>query len=175
VALAVAGISLAIGLGPAKLRLDYVGVGASLLAAFSFAYYNIGGHGILTRYDHWLVLLYTTLGAALFWIFINPPWKVLAAHYSAAQWWFLLVFALVSVLAPFSFYFAGLKHLEPTRAIIVSCLEPVFSILIAALALGELINPLQSIGIVLVLTAIVLVQRPDREGPSPIAVIEPVD
>ena len=173
VTLAVAGISIAIGLGPARLRLDYVGVIAALLAAFSFAFYNIGGHNILARYDHWLVLLYTTLGAALFWLFINPPWKIAAAHYSAAQWLFLLVFALVSVLAPFSFYFAGLRHLEPTRAIIVSCLEPVFSILIAALALGEGISPLQTVGIVLVLNAIVLVQRPDTKGPP--LVIEPVD
>jgi drug/metabolite transporter (DMT)-like permease len=50
----------------------------------------------------------------------------------------MLVFSLVSVLGPFSCYFAGLQHLEPTRAIVASCLEPVFSILIAALVLGEL-------------------------------------
>jgi drug/metabolite transporter (DMT)-like permease len=74
---------------------------------------------------------------------------------------------VLSVLIPFAFYFAGLQHLEPTRAIIVSCLEPVFSILITALALGELIRPPQIVGIVFVLAAIVVVQR----CPHPPAVI----
>jgi len=92
----------------------------------------------------------------------------MAAQYSAAQWLFLLVFSLVSVLAPFSFYFAGLQHLEPTRAIIVSCLEPVFSIVIAAVALGEVMRPLQILGIVLVLAAITVAQLPDR-------LIEPIE
>ena len=73
------------------------------------------------------------------------------------------IFSLVSVLAPFSLYFAGLQHLEPTRAIVVSCLEPVFSIVIAAVTLGEVMRPLQTVGIVLVLVAIVVVQLPDRK------------
>ena len=98
---------------------------------------------------------------------VNPPWKVAAAHYSGEQWLFLLLFSLISVLAPFSFYFAGLQHLEPTRAIVVSCLEPVFSIIIAAIALGEIMRPLQVAGIVLVLAAIVVVQLPDGGPPSP--------
>jgi drug/metabolite transporter (DMT)-like permease len=86
----------------------------------------------------------------------------MAAHYSFPQWLFLLLFSLLSVLAPFSFYFAGLQHLEPTRAIIVSCLEPVFSIVIAAIVLGELMRPLQILGIVFVLAAITVAQLPDR-------------
>ena len=91
------------------------------------------------------------------------------------QWLFLLVFSLVSVMAPFSFYFAGLQHLEPTRAIVVSCLEPVFSILLAALVLGELMRPMQALGIVLVLVAIVVVQLPDRKLREEISVLEPIE
>jgi len=79
------------------------------------------------------------------------------------------------VLGPFSFYFAGLQHLEPTRAIVVSCLEPVFSIVITAVALGEVMRPLQSAGIVLVLIAIVVVQLPDRRIEESISVIEPIE
>jgi drug/metabolite transporter (DMT)-like permease len=169
VGLAVAGIALVIGvIGKGELRLDTIGIFAALLAAFSFAFYNIAGHNILERRDRWIVLLYTTGSASLFWLLLNPPWKLIAAHYSATQWLFLLLFSLVSVLAPFSFYFAGLQHLEPTRAIIVSCLEPVFSIVIAAIALGEVMRPLQVTGIVFVLAAIVVVQLPDR-------LVEPIE
>jgi DME family drug/metabolite transporter len=163
VGLAITGIALVIGvLGGSGLRLDTIGVSAALLAAFSFAFYNIGGHDILARRDRWIVLLYTTGSASLFWLLINPPWKLMAAHYSGAQWLFLALFSLLSVLAPFSFYFAGLQHLEPTRAIIVSCLEPVFSIVIAAVALREVMRPLQVLGIVFVLAAITVAQLPGR-------------
>ena len=169
VGLAVTGIALVIGVsGRSGLRLDTVGLFAALLAAFSFAFYNIGGHDILARRDRWIVLLYTTASASLFWLLVNPPWKLMAAHYSAAQWLFLVLFSLLSVLAPFSFYFAGLQHLEPTRAIIVSCLEPVFSIVIAALVLGEVMRPPQIVGIVFVLAAITVAQLPDR-------LVEPIE
>jgi drug/metabolite transporter (DMT)-like permease len=175
VGLAVTGIALVIGMfGGGGLRLDAVGLFAALLAAFSFAFYNIGGHDILARRDRWVVLLYTTCSASLFWLLVNPPWKLIAAHYSAAQWLFLLLFSLLSVLAPFAFYFAGLQHLEPTRAIVVSCLEPVFSIVIAAIALGELMRPLQVVGIVFVLAAITVVQLPNRRSGT-VTVVEPIE
>lgn len=176
VALALTGTALVTGLfGSGGLRLDAIGIAAALCAAFSFAFYNIGGHSMLARYDHWMVLLYTTLTASLFWIVIDPPWKIVAAHYSGEQWLFLFGFSMISVLAAFAFYFAGLRHLEPTRAIIASCLEPVFSIVLAAIALGEVLRGLQGLGIVLVLGAIVVVQIPDRKTHEPAMVVEPVD
>jgi len=175
VGLAVLGSALAIGVvGAGGFRLNPIGVLAALLAAVSFAFYNIAGHRLLARYDRWIVLLYTTFSAAAFWIFVNPPWKVVAAHYSAAQWTFLAVFAVISMLAPFSLYFAGLQYLEPTRAIVVSCLEPVFSIVLAALLLGEGLRPVQAVGIVIVLAAIVIVQLPERAG-GECAVVEPIE
>src|SRR5438045_435774 len=176
VGLAVAGIAMVIGVvGPGTFRLDPLGVVAALLAAFSFAFYNIGGHSILARYDRWTVLLYTTFSASLFWIVVNPPWKIAAAHYSGGQWLFLLGFSLISVLGPFSFYFAGLQHLEPTRAVVVSCLEPVFSIVIAAIVLGEILRPTQIIGMVMVLAAIMVVQLPDRKSRESLPAVEPLE
>jgi DME family drug/metabolite transporter len=175
VGLAVVGSALAIGIvGAGGFRLDPVGVSAAMLAAVSFAFYNVAGHRILARHDRWIVLLYTTFSAGVFWMIVNPPWKLVAAHYSGLQWSFLLVFAVVSVLAPFSLYFAGLQHLEPTRAIVASCLEPVFSIVLAAILLGEALRPIQTLGIVVVLAAIVIVQLPVREEAG-VTVVEPIE
>jgi drug/metabolite transporter (DMT)-like permease len=176
VALAVAGCALAVGLiGSGHFRMDVVGVTAALLSAFSFAFYNVGGHNVLARYDRWKVLMWVLVGTSAFWICVNPPWKIVAAHYGRQQWEFMLVFSLVSVLGPFSCYFAGLQYLEPTRAIVASCLEPVFSIVIAAVVLGELVRPTQTVGIVLVLIAIVLIQLPERAAPSEKLVVEPIE
>lgn len=175
VGLAVAGCALAVGFVGAGFRMDALGVTAALLAAFSFAFYNVGGHLVLARYDRWKVLLWVLVATSTFWIVVNPPWKIVAAHYGRAQWGFMLVFSLLSVLGPFSCYFAGLQHLEPTRAIVASCLEPVFSIVIAALVLGELLRPTQTVGIVLVLVAIVLIQLPERTARGEELLVEPIE
>jgi len=119
------------------------------------------------------VLLFTTLSASLFWIVVNPPNRIIAAHYSGTAWLFLLIFAMLSVLLPFSLYFAGLQHLEPTKAIVASCLEPVFTILIAAVALKEVVGPFQGLGIAMVLCAILVVQIPARADSQP--PVGPVD
>jgi DME family drug/metabolite transporter len=178
VAVAIAGIALTIGIVGGKsatpLHLDRYGFLAALVASFSFAFYNVGGHHLLARYDRWRVLVWTLTSAAVFWLFWNPPWKVFAAHYAPAQWGFLFVFSMISVLGSFSLYFLGLQHLEPTRAIIASCLEPVFSILLAAALLGEGLRPVQTLGIVLVLSAIVIVQLPGR-GAQEAVVVEPIE
>jgi drug/metabolite transporter (DMT)-like permease len=180
VLVAVAGIFLAIGMiggkSAAPLRLDSYGLIAAVLASFSFAFYNVGGHSILARHDRWRVLVWTLTSAAVFWLIVNPPWKVVAAHYTPAQWAFLFVFSMISVLGSFSLYFLGLQHLEPTRAIIASCLEPVFSILLAAVLLGEGVRPIQTLGSVLVLSAIVIVQLPGREAAERDAVVvDPIE
>lgn len=176
VILAVIGCALVIGLiGAGRFQVNAIGLVAAILASFSFAFYNIGGHDILARYDRWKVLLYTLASAAAFWLIVNPPWKIVAAHYDHGQWLFLFVFAMTSVLLPFSLYFGGLQHLEPTSAIVTSCLEPVFSIILAAILLNETVRPLQVLGIVVVLSATVLVQMPERGVREEVAIVEPIE
>jgi len=180
VLVALAGIGLTIGIvgghSASPMRFDTYGLIAAMLASFSFAFYNVGGHGILARHDRWRVLVWTLMSAAVFWLVVNPPWKVIAAHYAPAQWGFLFVFSMISVLGSFSLYFLGLQHLEPTRAIIASCLEPVFSILLAAALLGEGVRPIQMLGIVLVLSAIVIVQLSGRGAADRQAVmVDPIE
>jgi len=181
VGIAIAGIALTIGIvgghAGSPLRLDSYGLIAALLASFSFAFYNVGGHRILARYDRWRVLAWTLTSAAVFWLFVNPPWKIAAAHYTFSQWAFLFLFSMISVMCSFSLYFLGLQHLEPTRAIIASCLEPVFSILLAAAFLSEGVRPIQTLGIILVLSAIVIVQMPGRGAAAAAesVVVEPIE
>src|SRR5260370_37672836 len=79
---ALAGTALVIGLigaeqnaGPAS-RLDSYGLIAAGLAAFSFAFYNVGGHSILGRYDRWRGLIWTFVSASTLWILLSPPWHI---------------------------------------------------------------------------------------------------
>jgi len=185
VVLAVVGCAFAVGeiaaqskfpwLGLSGVRFNTVGVIAAELAAISFAFYNVYAQHLLQTYQRWTVLVYALFGAATFWIVVNPPWNIVRHHYTTGQWAFMLVFSMTSMLIPFSFYFAGLQHLDPTRAIVTSCLEPVWAILLTAMFLGELVSPIQVLGMVIVLSATVLIQRPDQLHREPTIAVEPIE
>lgn len=170
VVVAIAGSVLAVGvlrrtvgfpwltLARGSLHYDRLGVAAALLAAVSWAFYNIYGRDLIATRDRWSVQAWALTGAALAWLAINPPWRIVAAHYSWRQWLFMALFSLTSILIPNSLYLIGLQHLDATRAIVTSCLEPVLSVLLAALVLGEGVAAVQAAGIVLVLASTLLVQ-----------------
>ena len=185
VALAVAGCALAVGLfacrpnfpwlGLSGVRFSSVGVLAAELAAISFAFYNVYAQHLLQTYSRWTVLVYALFWSAAFWAVVNPPWRIAAQHYTAGQWTFLAVFSMTSMLVPFSFYFSGLQHLDPTRAVVTSCLEPVFAIVLTALLLGEGVSSIQTVGMLIVLAATIMVQRPDRAHREPTIAVEPIE
>jgi drug/metabolite transporter (DMT)-like permease len=59
---------------------------------------------------------------------------------------------------PFGLYFVGINYIRSTRASITATLEPISAGFIAYLFLGEVLEPLQILGGVLVIVAIVLLQ-----------------
>ncbi len=158
VALALIGIALTIGLFQSDIKLDLQGTAAALLASFSFAFYNIAGQQLVSRHHPFRIMFYVLLASALFWLVVNPPWRLAAQHYAPGQWGFLFVFACLSTLLPYFFFFSGLKYLDPTRAVIASCLEPVFAVLFAATFVGEGVRAAQVAGILAVLAATVMAQ-----------------
>ena len=73
-------------LGLSGVRFNTIGVLAAELAAISFAFYNVYAQHLLQTYSRWTVLVYALLWSAAFWIVVNPPWKIVAQHYSGGQW-----------------------------------------------------------------------------------------
>jgi drug/metabolite transporter (DMT)-like permease len=159
VALALAGIALTMGLFRAGTRLTLLGAGAGLIASFSFALYNILAPALVRRNHPLKVMFYALASAAALWAILSPPWRLLAVNYNATQWRFLFLFACLSMLVPYVLYFNGLKYLDATQAVIASCLEPVFAVLLAAQFAGESIRGLQVAGILAVLGATVMAQQ----------------
>jgi len=164
---AMAGTALAIGLFHSDAKLSTISIGAALLASFGYAFYNVAGQGLVTRNHQFTVMFYVLLSSATLWLVLDPPWRLAAQHLSTGQWEFLFVFACLSMVLPYTLYFSGLKYLDPTRAVITSCLEPVFAILFAVIFGFEMLRPLQVLGIFAVLAATVLVQLNPKAPPLP--------
>lgn len=158
VGLAMIGIALSVGLFQSvDIRPDGRGVAAAMVAGLCFSFYIVTGQGLVARNHQLKVMTYALLGSAALWIVVNPPWRFIAQHYSTGQWFFLFLFSCFSILLPYVLYFTGLKYLDPTRAVVTSCLEPVFATLLAVTFLNETLRGMQVLGIVAVLAATVMV------------------
>ena len=55
------GSALAIGIFRSGIKLAWLGIGSSLLAAFSFSFYNVLGRDLVRRHDRWKVMTFAML------------------------------------------------------------------------------------------------------------------
>ncbi|MGA9117359.1 MAG: EamA family transporter [Bacteroidota bacterium] len=158
-AASLAGCFLAVGgYDPGVLRLTPPALLTGAASVLCFAFLSVFARRPLARYSVWTVMFYALGSASLFWLAVHPPWGAGAPLPDGETWAELAALAVVSILIPHSLYFAGLRRVPPSRAVITGTFEPVVAILTAALFLGELLEPLQIAGAGIVLGAIGLLQ-----------------
>jgi drug/metabolite transporter (DMT)-like permease len=76
---------------------------------------------------------------------------------TAAGWGWLACLAVVSTVAAISLFFAGLRRAGPTTASILATVEPLVTVVLAFLILGETLGAMQLGGGALVLTGALVV------------------
>ncbi len=82
-------------------------------------------------------------------------------------WIAIIAIALISTVLAFTTFFAGLKRIGPTSASTLSTFEPIVAVILAAIVLGESISPVELLGGVLILAAVVVLTRGDKWGRKP--------
>jgi DME family drug/metabolite transporter len=170
--LSLSGIFLAIGAyNPEIIQGNAIGIIYALIAAISFSIFNISGKSLTEKYSIWTGLIYLLGAATLFWGFINTPMEILKANYSFEDWKVFGIIAVISILIPYSLYYYGLHHIQSSKAIIISTLEPIVAIITEWLFLDGRMGIVQVIGALFVITAIVMLQR-DSKNTEPILVQE---
>jgi drug/metabolite transporter (DMT)-like permease len=78
---------------------------------------------------------------------------------TTAGWLAVVAIALVSTVAAITLYFAGLERIGPTRASTLSTVEPLVTVTLAAIVLGETIAPVQLAGGALILAAVIVLAK----------------
>ncbi len=146
---------------PETWKFNAVGIAYAFGAAFSFCYFNIQGARMSARVNVRTSLIYALGASSAFWLLVNPPGRVFSAGFGLRDWLTFVGYSLISILIPFSLYYAGLKWLPPTHAVITATLEPIFAIFFAFLLVGERISPFGILGAFGVMGAVVLLQKRD--------------
>ncbi len=146
------------------ITINHLGLLTGLASAFCWSFTNIWLKRLLKQYNVWTCLVYAFISGVLFWIIINPPSKIIDAHYSLETWEMFFGFAVISILIPHSLYFSGMRYLTASRGIITATFEPIVAIASAFFIVNELLTPVQIVGAILVITAIAILQMKQEES-----------
>jgi drug/metabolite transporter, DME family len=153
------GCALALGVvAKGVSKVNAIGVASAFASALCYAFLLVFGKHLTRRYALATYLFYALMGAFIFWVVVNPPWMFVAQVGTWRLAGLLFLFAMISVLLPYIFFFMGLQRVPASRAGIVSTWEPVWITIAGWIVLGERLAPSQLLGVGLVLAAIIIIE-----------------
>ena len=157
VALALAGSVLTVGRAGDGRPL---GIFLAVLAAVIYSAYILTGSRLPAGVAPTASTAVVTTAAALVYAGVVA---VRGAHLPVTQdgWVAVGGIALVGTVFAIGFFLAGLELVGAVRASVYSAVEPVFTLGLAALVLGEAVTPLRIAGGALIVLAVVLLARAD--------------
>ncbi len=153
--------------GSGAVAFDALGFGLALLAAASQTVYitvsrhgypSVGGVQVIA-----FVMLLGAVGYAITAAAVGALPDLTFPFRSPGAWPILLFAGFVGGGFPALLFLTGIRWIGGTRTSILALFEPVTGVLLAALLLGEALQPVQIVGGALVLAAAALLQR-DREA-----------
>jgi drug/metabolite transporter (DMT)-like permease len=147
--------------------LDLTGVAAGLLAAVGFAAYAWGAERSGKSYSPLTTLLWFSGSATALWLVIAPPWRFPFHQLAGGEHLLAAAYVcLIGTLGGFVAAFAAVRLIPAARASVVMTLEPALAAGLAWPALGEVLEPVQMAGGVIVLCAIAWIQSQRSAGPE---------
>ena len=153
----VSGLAGGVSLGPLVLL-------AGLGSGFFYALYTIFARVALRRYDSMTVTAYTFLMGALGSLPLGKAAdtaSLLAAD--PVLLWSCLGIGLVSTVLPYVLYTWGLQRMDSGRAAILVAVEPLVGAVLGMACYGEPHDLPKLAGILLILAAILLLNRPEKQ------------
>jgi drug/metabolite transporter (DMT)-like permease len=156
--IAFAGLVLVLFVGEPA-HLDALGVALALGAAVAYTGYILVSDRVLgASVEPLLLAAFVCAGAAAsFGVAAGVSGEV-DLSFDAIGWLWIGLIGGVSTVTAIGLFFAGIKRVGPSRASIISTIEPLVTVGLAALVFGEGLSPVQLAGGALVLGSVVLLQ-----------------
>ena len=142
--------------------LTVTGLLLGLGSGIGYGLYSILGTIALRKYSPYTVTTYTFLIAAAGSWFVCSP-ADLISRFAAGNPVEIALFScltgLVTAVIPFLAYTLGLRTVEASKAGILATIEPMVATLVGMIVFSEPLTLLSGLGIVLILTAVILLNR----------------
>jgi drug/metabolite transporter, DME family len=147
---------------PTDLGTSWLGIAFGLAAAVTYGSYSLIGKPLTARYRTGTLLLWNLSIGALGLLGVKIA--VSPATWPAAVdgIWIAFYTGLFLSVVPVGLYTVGLSQLPPSEASILTTVEPVVAMALAAWLLGERLGPAQLIGAVCILASAVMLATTGR-------------
>jgi len=140
-----------------------LGIFFGILAAFIYSVYILAGSRFPKDVTPTASTTVITSAAAVTYACVvaikgfHPPG-------TGAGWLAVVAIAIICTVLAILFFFEGLERVGAVRASVMSTVEPVFTVLLAAMVLGEVITPMRVLGGALIVGAVLLLARENAKG-----------
>jgi drug/metabolite transporter (DMT)-like permease len=157
------GLALLLAVGGAALTVDpeggqAAGIALAISAAAIYSIYIIVGTGVMKHVSavqsSTVIFASAGLTAGVLMLIEGPSFPA-----TSAGWGDIVAIVLVATVLPVIAFLAGLERIGPTNAAMLSTLEPVVTVLLAAWLLNETLQPAALLGGGLILLAVIVVTR----------------
>lgn len=140
------------------------GIAFALGGALAYSLFSLAGQSTSGLASPLVRTAHITLACAVsINLLAGTSWSALTSL-TPAMWGIAAGLALVATVMGMLLYLWGITYIGATRAAIVAAAEPLSGVLLAALVLGERLTGLQTMGALLVVGAILCLQRPAKRG-----------
>ena len=153
-ALASSGVALVVGGGTGTI--DWVGAAMAFGCAVFYTGFILASDRVAATTSPLAFAASVATGCAVGFTVVALLSGGIHASEEGVMW--IALIASVSTVMPIVLFMAGLARVGASTASIASTVEPVITVVLAWLVLGELLGPVQLVGGALVLSAVVLLQ-----------------
>lgn len=140
------------------------GLASGLLSSILFVFYFMIVRKFRSKYASWTITLYGELIGALT---LTPVISVYASqilNFPYQLWLLIIAIAWVPSLLAYLLYSTAVKHVKPSKGSTLGVMEPLSAALLSTAFLGENMESLQVLGIIISLTGLVLLFQTGKAG-----------
>ncbi len=135
------------------------GVFLAFASAITYTFYILGGSKVLRRVRGDVAAFYVMGAASVSFGLTGALTGSIRLNWDVGGWFWVLIITLVCTVLAVTTFFMGVSRIGPSRAALISLIEPITSVLLSLALLGNKLSILQWFGglMILVSTAITTV------------------
>lgn len=151
--------------GPDTNPLSLMGISLGVGAAICYAIYVFNSKKILTQLPAEIFTTLVCFSCAMVFFALAYTTHSFTWPTNLKSWCYIFAIGILATALPIQLLLKGMQVIGRVKACILSVIEPVVTLLIGVLLLGEAISPLQTLGVLVVMLGAIFVQFSRSEIP----------
>jgi drug/metabolite transporter (DMT)-like permease len=144
--------------GGKDINFQPIGTLYAVLSAIMYAFYMVFSKNIVGNLPATLFTLLVCAGNTLAFFILSVVKNSFIIPHTPYTWMIIILFSAIGTVIPLILLIEGMKYISASKASILSVFEPVVTLIIGIIFLGEAVLSIQVIGIAIILASAIVIQ-----------------